>query len=185
MSFPIIISDHLSLRSWHSKHAAELFALVDQNRTYLHQWLPWVPDVQTVKDSEKFIEESLQKWRDQTGLELAIWHNGTIVGCIGLHNLNREQNRTTIGYWLSENAQGNGIMTASVQALTEYCFETLNFDQVEISANRKNVKSRAIPERLGFVLEGTLHQPEIVNGEFEDTVGYRLSKSAWEKVPLV
>lgn len=55
---------------------------------------------------------------------------------------------------MSEDAQGQGIITRSVSALLNYLFETLNINRVEIQCAVNNHKSIAIPERLGFVNEG-------------------------------
>lgn len=54
-----------------------------------------------------------------------------------------------IGYWLGEEFQGNGIMTKVAKTLTDYAFNELNLNKVEIRAAVENEKSRAIPERLG------------------------------------
>lgn len=175
----LVVSDAITLCTWETRSASLLFALTERNRPYLQRWLPWVPTVRTPADSENFILTSHKKWQDQTGLELGIWYKNELTGCIGLHELNRDQSRTVIGYWLGAEFQGHGIMTAAVSALTTYCFEVQNFDRVEISAAPENTKSRAIPERLGFVQEGIIHQPELINGEYQDSVGYRMLKKDW------
>ena len=75
---------------------------------------------------------------------------------------------TSIGYWLSSKHEGQGLMTKSVKALCNYCFNTLKLNRIEISCATDNIKSQNIPKRLGFKLEGTLRQKEIVNGKYLD-----------------
>lgn len=175
----IIISDHLKLKSWDPSQASELFALVDSNREHLSEWLPWVKFNQTVHDSEKFIESVRAEMRGDKGLELGIWYNDTLAGCIGLHELNMLHKKTSLGYWLGKKYVGKGIMTKSVKALTTYCFEQLGFNRVELRAAVENEKSNAIAKKLWFKREGTLRQAELINGEFVDDFVYSMLKKDW------
>jgi ribosomal-protein-serine acetyltransferase len=46
-----------------------------------------------------------------------------------------------------------------------------------------NTKSRAVPERLGFVQEGILHDAEWLYDHYVDLVIYSILKAAWVKPP--
>lgn len=177
----IQINDDLVLRSWKIGDADELFHLINTNRDHLSAWLPWVPSVKEVKDSENFITTSLENFKAAKGLELGIFYKDVLVGCIGLHELNTLHHKTSIGYWLGSQSQGKGLMTLAVQALIDYSFLTYNFNRVEIRAATENKKSRAIPERLGFVQEGTLRQAEFVENRYLDIVVYSVIKKDWEQ----
>jgi ribosomal-protein-serine acetyltransferase len=56
---------------------------------------------------------------------------------------------TSVGYWMSADYQGRGIMTDCCKALLNYGFGALGLNRIEIRARTDNVKSRAIPIRLG------------------------------------
>jgi hypothetical protein len=47
----IRIDEETELRIYEERHAQEVAELVDQNRAYLRQWLPWVDNSRTVEDS--------------------------------------------------------------------------------------------------------------------------------------
>jgi len=64
--------------------------------------------------------------------------------------------------------------------LVEYLFDTMELNRLQINCNVENVRSRAIPERLGFTLEGTLREVEFINGEFRDWAVYGLVRSDWD-----
>lgn len=174
-------SPEIILRSWIRSDAAALFALVDSNREELSRWLPWVPGIQAEPDSLRFIEQTMKETENDTGLELGIFVENMLVGCIGLHELNREHQKTSIGYWLGSAFQGKGIMTTAVRALIEFSFTSLKFNRIEIRAATGNKKSRAIPVRLGFTQEGIVREAERVGDTYFDDVVYSLLLREWKE----
>lgn len=164
----IIVTDDIALKSWNIKCSAELFRLTDKNRSHLKPWLPWVPGVKTDADSRKFIQRSLKEMKSGNGLELGIWYQERLAGCIGLHAFSKDNSRADLGYWLDKDLQGRGIMTQSVKALVDYGFDTLSLNRVGILASTENTPSCLVAERLRFTKEGILRQYELVNGRFLD-----------------
>jgi ribosomal-protein-serine acetyltransferase len=88
---------------------------------------------------------------------------------------------TSIGYYLSKNAEGHGIITRSVQSLLNYAFFQLGLNRVEIRCGVKNIKSRAIPERLGFVKEGINRDGEQLYGRYHDLFIYSMLARDWNR----
>ena len=87
-----------------------------------------------------------------------------------------------IGYWLSEHLQGNGIMARSVSALIRLAFEAYGLNQVVIGAAPSNVRSKAIPQRLGFTETGIERQmSKNARGELLDLVIYSLLQPEWNR----
>jgi ribosomal-protein-serine acetyltransferase len=168
------------IRSWNLDDAAELFQLTDKNRKQLQEWLAWVPETKGEGDSRKFIQKCLKEYREQTGLELGIWYKDKLIGCIGLHDFNKNSRRASIGYWLATEYQGKGIMTRVVKALIDFGFKNLNLNRIGLEAGEENLKSRAITERLGFTQEGEFRKYEFINGRFIDYVVYSILREEWK-----
>lgn len=99
---------------------------------------------------------------------------------IGLHNLDQVNQKAEIGYWIAKEFEGQGIITAACRKLVTYAFEELGLNRVAICAAVGNKKSRAIPERLGFLEEGRARDGLYVNGRHHDLVYYSLLKREWE-----
>jgi ribosomal-protein-serine acetyltransferase len=175
--FPIGEFDALALLD--QRHVATLFALVDRNRDHLRQWLPWVDDTRTVEDIQGFIKRSLQQFADNNGFQLGIWCNGELVGVIGYHYWDWSHRNTEIGYWLGAEFQGRGLMTRACRALVDFAFEELDLNRVEIQASTENTQSRAIPERLGFTLEGIFRQEAWLHGRPTDQALYAMLRQDW------
>ena len=53
--FKYEIGDDAELRMLEDRHAEELFALVDRNREYLREWLPFLDGTTSVEDEGGFI----------------------------------------------------------------------------------------------------------------------------------
>jgi len=103
-----------------------------------------------VDDSATNIKSCMQKNDAGTSLNLSIKYKGKARGRIGLHYIDKSNNITSIGYWLSKKEVGKGITTKAVNVLCKYCFELLKTNRIEIACATDNYKSKAIPERLGF-----------------------------------
>ena len=65
--------------------------------------------------------------------------------------------------------------------LIDYLFDTIELNRVQINCNVENKRSRAVPERLGFKLEGIHRQVEFLNGKFGDWAIYAILRSEWKQ----
>lgn len=101
-----------------------------------------------------------------------ILFDGKIVGVAGFNSINWSNKTAYIGYWLGEEYQGKGIMIKVAKALTDYAFSHLKLNKVEIRVAVENKKNRRIPEKLGFVNEGTIRQAEWIYDHFVDHIVY-------------
>jgi len=164
------------------QHAADLFRLVDANRAYLRQWLPWLDQNTRPDHTAAFIQASLRQFAARDGLACGIRFRGALAGVAGLHRIDWANRRTSIGYWIAEVHQGKGIVTRACAGLLDYAFGELGLNHVEIACAPGNPRSGAIPERLGFVREATLRQREWLYDHFVDHVVYGMLSSEWARL---
>ncbi|WP_107951014.1 GNAT family N-acetyltransferase [Lysinibacillus parviboronicapiens] len=176
----ITIDNELALRTVAVEDAQAVFALTDASREYLREWLPWLDFTKEVADSKAYIESCISGFEAQSSLSLVIIFRHEIVGIAGFNAINPSNKTATVGYWLSKDAQGHGIMTKTVKALMHYAFEELQLNKVEIRAAVGNVKSRAIPERLNFTIEGTIRDAEWLYDRYVDHVVYGMLAKEWQ-----
>lgn len=168
-----------SIRLFEESDAEELFALVDANRSYLGRWLSWVESTRDTAPILDFIRAGRSQFADNNGFQAAIVDGAQIIGAAGFHAVDWRNRSTSIGYWLAEDRQGRGTMTEAVRALVAHAFEIWNLNRVEIRAAVENLRSRAIPERLGFSEEGVLREGERVGERYEDSVVYSMLAGEW------
>jgi ribosomal-protein-serine acetyltransferase len=164
--FSFRVDDRHELRLLRPSDADELFRLTDNNREYLRSWLPWLDSTIAVANTEAFIRSTLQQFADNRGFVVAICYDKTIVGVIGYNQIDWQNRIGYIGYWLAQDFQGKGLMTTSCKAVVDYGFGVLNLNRLVITCATENKPSRAIPERLGFVHEGTTRDAEWLYDHF-------------------
>jgi len=176
----IRIDDDTELRIPEERYAQELFALIDANRVYLREWLPWVDHETSVEDTKAFIRGALQQFAHNEGFQMGIWYKGQVVGVIGYHPIDWADRKVEIGYWLAESFQGKGLMTKACKTLVAYAFDELKLHRVEIHCATHNKRSCAIPERLGFQQEGIMRDAEWLYDHFVDLVIYGMLADEWQ-----
>lgn len=146
------------LRPYRPDDAPLFWEAVAESRDHLAPWLPWVNLYKSVDDAREFMIRARAWWMLRRDLIVGIFdlEGRRLLGGSGLHRMDWEIRAFEIGYWIRRTAQGRGYVTEAVQLLTRMAFETLEANRVEIRMDPRNEPSRRVPERLGFVLEGTL-----------------------------
>lgn len=155
------IDDDISLALVHGSFAKEFVALVNAQKDYLGEWLPWVAtcDENSYQDFVKF---ALHRYADGVALHANIFYQGNLVGGVSLNNLYHHLKKCDIGYWLSQDHQGRGIMTRSVRGIMDIAKNVYGMDVAEIKAGEHNLPSRKVAERLGFEYCGLLANNEVL-----------------------
>ena len=177
--FILPVSDTISLKLLEQEDAEELFALVNESHTHLREWLPWVDGALSAESYRPVIAMWLKQFADHNGFQAGILFRGEIAGMIGFHSINQINSSTSIGYWIADRFKGQGIMTASTRAMIDCAFTTYKLNRVEIRCGIDNLKSRAIPERLGMHLEGIQRDGEFLYDHFHDLAVYSILKRDW------
>lgn len=179
--FTLKVDQEIEIQLIELHHAEELFRLVDSNRQHLRKWLPWVDNIFSPYQYHSIIPMWLQQFANNNGFNAGIRFNGTLVGGIGFHQMDWTNSQTSLGYYLSQNAQGYGIMTRAVTALVNYAFYQLKLNRIEIRCGERNLKSRAIPEKLGFIEEGLIREGEKLHSGFHNLIVYGMLSKEWIK----
>ena len=175
-----VIDENTRLEVTSERHALQLFEAINNNRAHLAEFLPWVHQMQTAENVKDYLRNCELLSLEKKEVSFVIFFNETPVGRIGLHHLNWQNKIGAIGYWLSESAEGKGIITKSCIQLINYGFQEIGLHRIEIKAAVKNFKSQAIPVKLNFKKEGILRQAEFVNNEFIDLVLFSILKDEWK-----
>ena len=178
-SLTLHINGSLHLRQIGLDDAEELTELIDRNRSYLREWLPWLDNSKSIEDTLRFIGRSVEQAEDANGLTFGIICDERLAGVIGQHYVDTLNQKTELGYWLDAAHQGRGIMTRATARLTDYTFTHQRCNRVLLHCAVRNFKSRGVAERLGFVQEGILREAEWLYDHYVDLVVYSMLQRDW------
>jgi RimJ/RimL family protein N-acetyltransferase len=137
------------------------------------------PHPYTEEEGRKFIDMTL---KNDPPLILAIDVEGDAVGSIGLHPKNDIQRKNgELGFWLSEDYWGKGIITEAIKRMVDYGFENLNIERIFARPFGTNIASQKALEKAGFRLEAHLENTLYKNEEYEDELIYAMRKKWYKK----
>lgn len=177
----INIEENLLLRSYQSADARELFSVINNSRHHLHPWLEWVDKTTKQEHSLQFIMQSMHHLHTQEALSLGIFYNNRLIGGIGMHQWEQQTKKAQLGYWITKEYEGKGIINKCLSVFITYLFDKIGLNKIEIHFAPGNKRSAKVAERIGCKVEGIIRQSVLRNGKPEDIVITGLLKSEWKK----
>jgi ribosomal-protein-serine acetyltransferase len=175
----IELANNVALEPLSVAHSQRLYDLTEANRAHLRQWLPWLDHIQSLQDTAAFVQSVAQQSTRDGVPNVALFHHGKLCGVAGFHAVKKMHGSGSIGYWLAQGSSGQGVVSTAVRELLRIGFSELKLNKIEIHCAVHNLKSRAIPERLGFQYEGSLRQCEWLYTHFVDHAIYSLLVSEY------
>lgn len=107
--------------------------------------------------------------------------NMKMIGTIGLHNYHEKNASASLGYVLSPDYWGRGLMVEAVKTIITFAFDELSIYRLECSHYDFNQQSKRVIEKVGFVFEGISRKNKVLlNGNRCDTHNYSILKSDWQ-----
>jgi RimJ/RimL family protein N-acetyltransferase len=155
-----IETERLLLRCLEPADAPAMVAAVAASLEHLRPWMPWaVGDPPTFDERVDWLRNQRGRFDlDQDyGYGVFAPDGSELWGACGLHTRAGPGARE-IGYWIHVERTGQGYATELAAALTRVAFEVDGVDRVEIRCDPRNVRSAAVPRKLGFPLEATLRR---------------------------
>ncbi len=168
----VVDGDDLVIRCWTLDDADALSAAVTESVEHLRPWMAWIElEPVAIADRRTHIEEWTEQWRAGGDAIYGIWLDGRVAGGTGLHRRGVPAT-LEIGYWLHPSFVGRGLMTRVARVLTDTALRVPGIDAVEIHHDVANVRSAAVPERLGYRrLDDVDHQGH---------ASWRIERAEWE-----
>jgi len=145
----------LVLRCYEPGDAATMDVVIPANRDYLLEFMAWARDEPIGEENrralvDKFIADYKAGTAEYT-MGLFTRDGGEYIGGTGYHV---REDHLEIGYWIAEDAQGQGLMTEAAGALTRVALQYSSAPFVAICCHPANVRSKGVPMRLGYTLNG-------------------------------
>lgn len=159
----LTINEKLYLELIKLSDAETIFNIINTQREYLGEWLPFVSFIENITDEENFIKSVLETMEQTKEYVFCIRKEGNFVGLISFIKTDKLNQKTEIGYWISETYQKQGIVTKATKRMCEFAFTEMGMNRVQIRCATENIASKSIPKRLNFIFEGIERQGERVS----------------------
>lgn len=167
-------TERLTIRGPLPGDGAEMQAAIVESIDELRPWMPWATIIPTPEESETRLRQKQLDFLARKDLQLLLFLKGThtLVGSSGLHRINWDVPKFEIGYWVRTPFARQGYITEAVAGISDFAFQQLGAKRVEIRCDAQNMRSAAVPRRLGFMHEGTLRFDDVdhITGELRDTM---------------
>ncbi len=175
---PTLETERLILRKMVLNDAEAVFAYASNSD--VSRYTLWETH-RSIEDSRAFLEFATQKYENGGEPDWGIVYrgNGCLVGACGLVNWEAEHARAEVGFVLSREYWGRGLMSEAVRAILRFGFERMNLNRIEARCIAENAASARVMEKAGMVYEGTLRQREYIKGAYRDIKLYAILKKGF------
>lgn len=121
------------------------------------EFLTWSPHP-NVDFTRQLLKDWISKYEDGAYFNwvIELKENGQAIGNISVVELNEKLEAAEIGYCMSKNYWGQGIMPEALKAVADYLFDVVELNRVAACHDANNPKSGRVMDKAGMKLEGTL-----------------------------
>lgn len=155
MNTPIDISgvtlqtERLTLRPWRESDLQDFYAYASVDG--VGQMAGWTPH-KDMEESKRILDHFIAGKN-----EFALEHQGKVIGSLGIEEYSEEYypelsniSGREIGYVLSKQYWGRGLMPEAVNAVIKYLFDTVKLDFILVGHFTWNKQSARVIEKCGF-----------------------------------
>lgn len=145
----VLTTDRLTLRPWSESDLSDFYEYAGVDG--VGQMAGWKPH-RNIEESQQILSLFVRGKR-----VFALEHRGKVIGSLGIEEYSEEnypeladlQGRE-IGYVLSKDYWGQGLMPEAVKAVIDYLFNTVALDFIIVGHFDWNSQSRRVVEKCGF-----------------------------------
>ena len=145
----ILHTDRLTLRPWTMNDLQDLFEYASVDG--VGQMAGWLPH-QDIEESRKILQMFISEKKT-----FALEFGGKVIGSLGIEEYHEKElpefhdkRGRELGFVLSKNYWGRGLMPEAVQAVIKYLFVTVGLDFIVCGHFVENLQSQRSQEKCGF-----------------------------------
>jgi RimJ/RimL family protein N-acetyltransferase len=152
----------------------------------LSRYIPVIPYPYSRSDAQAFVQRAIRGWTEGTGATFVIADasTGEGSGTIGLRLFADDTEQAEVGYWLRREARGRGAASTGVRLVSNWAFEELGIQRMNLMTSPENVASQRVAERAGFTREGLLRAWMPTSNGRRDCVMFSLLAADPSRMPM-
>jgi len=170
---PTLETERLILRKMAPSDAEAVFAYASDPE--VTRYVIWETH-RSIEDSRAFLELESSKRESGGEPEWGIVYKGDhrFIGTCGIVSWDPDHARAELGYVLSRDYWGRGLMAEAVRAVISFGFQRMNLNRIEARCTAENAASARVMEKAGMTHEGTMRQREVIKGAYRDMELYAI-----------
>jgi ribosomal-protein-alanine N-acetyltransferase len=138
-----------------------------------------IEPLKTLEEANNLIQLLDRRFKNKKGIRWGIHLKDTnkLIGTCGYQSLNILSLRAEIGYEMSKNFWGQGLMKEALKAIIDFGFNNMSLNRIQALVEPDNKNSIHLLHRIEFCEEGILREYEYCKGIFKDLTILSLLKS--------
>jgi ribosomal-protein-serine acetyltransferase len=155
-----IRTERLLIRAPRPGDGAAINAAIVESYAELRPWMIFMQGLDEpppLSESEAFAQSSAVDFMERKNFVLLVFgrRDGKFIGSSGLHIVDIDVPCFETGYWVRTACHGRGYSTEALRAVTEFGFEQLGAERIELRCDVNNAASNRTAVRAGYAFEGT------------------------------
>ena len=178
---PELETERLLLRKMRLEDAEAMFAYASDPE--VTRYVLWDTH-RSIEDSESFLRQATAGYArgDFGGWGIVLKDDGAFVGTCGVDvGYAPEHARAELGYVLSREHWGRGLMPEAVRAVIRFGFDRMGLNRMEARCIAENTASARVMEKAGMTYEGTLREREFIKGAYRDMKLYSILRREYRR----
>jgi len=167
----IFKSKEFNLRWLKPNDAKNIYEKIQDEQIF--KYITSIPQPYTLQNAKDFIKKSLEKLEKKEGYEFVIEIDNELQGVIGLA-IKKEHNKAELGYWISKDMRGKGIVTSAVKQIIKYGFNKLKLKRIYARFLDNNTSSERVMQKVGMTKEGVMKKASLHQGKYHDKTMYAI-----------
>ena len=168
-------SGRIYIRPYRVEDAADVTDAAHESVVEVQPWMPWCHPGLAVEDTRAWLRLQVPAFQNGEAYEFAIVAgDGRLVGGCGINQIDRENRRANVGYWVRSSAVRHGVATAAVRLVRDWAFEHTDLARLEIVIACGNVASLRVAEKAGALCEGVLRRRLLLHGVHHDATMFSI-----------
>jgi ribosomal-protein-alanine N-acetyltransferase len=170
---PTLETEHLILRKLRTEDLGDMHIYGSNDE--VSKFVSWNTH-QSLSDTKVFLDNILEQYEKK---KIAFWgielkENRKLVGTINFVSINLKHKKAEMGYILSQEFWGKGIMTEATKEIIKFGFEKMNFVRIEAKCMVENIGSQRVMEKAGMTFEGIIRKGMFTKGIHRDLKSYSI-----------
>jgi len=153
------------LSRFEQQDSQTIFQAVIDSKHEISPWFSWLTPQYCQIDANDFVTLQIDNWNKNLEYTFTIKNiQGSLLGIIGLHIFDPQNDVASIGYWIHTKYTGKGYCTQALRLLINNALKPLNLIRIELLIATKNIASQRVAEKAGGIFEATLKNRIRLNG---------------------